>query len=844
MATLTATAAQPLTLDSLPIVDLTTLTQSELHSLSHCSPTAFDLHASDNLVIPSIDHSSFNESAGSHRQTFSRLSPNNHHSSHHHPLRHRLPGLLPSIKQPPSYPSHHDPEALENRSIISSLKVSLKSHPEFQHLDFSSPPSSPRDAVVSYGMRDTLVSFEIRDAMISLGKRKRGRKPNAQSEYSGEERETGLEIVNKNGIAVDLEVLGGMDDPYGEELKRRTEGMVGNEEALLGFMRDLGGQWCSRRRKRRIVDASVLGDALPVGWKLLLGLKRREGRASVYCRRYMSPGGRQFLSCKEVSAYLQSYFGGLHDAPLTMDKGGDIDQQVHQIASENGGTAQKEDYQRWSAEHEKEISLLGMDNLEEVRIDDLFECHKCNTTFDEKDAYLQHLLSFHQRSTRKYRLGSAVGDGVILRDGKFECQFCHKVFDERRRYNGHVGIHVRNYVRGIEDSPGLLNLPRRTEVATKQDLPVRTSRMDALIEIAQNSILETTTTTTMPTYELGDGSSSYKLNAVSNAEIPAYTSDHEMNSDTPSSDSGTEDDMTIRTLNEDLCQRDSDPMATGDKTEKIGEASNIVNVNSLVDATISASMDEQNGSISDTFVQKDNLSFYVNQLDKSCSELQRRSECKLLLLSTGQVVCDVENNVNLVGACKKEHTKPEEVDNNKIAELVIGFGNSCVSAKDVALETVDQTSRENVVRSEVSKSSMSLLESQNGTLASNAISVKGVDGLCGSSIDQKHDNVTELDELRMDDIEQVKFSFGCVQETPSVPEVPIELANNQDTGGACGSSVKFESEVLLNMADKHQLTTVCVWCGTEFNQEAVDSEIQSDSVGYMCPTCKGKFIGI
>ena len=50
---------------------------------------------------------------------------------------------------------------------------------------------------------------------------------------------------------------------------------------------------------------------------------------------FSSPGGRQFLSCKEVSAYLQSYFGGLHDAPLTMDKGGDIALQGHQLASEN-----------------------------------------------------------------------------------------------------------------------------------------------------------------------------------------------------------------------------------------------------------------------------------------------------------------------------------------------------------------------------------------------------------------------------------------------------------------------------------------------------------------------------
>lgn len=101
-----------------------------------------------------------------------------------------------------------------------------------------------------------------------------------------EEKENGLEIVNKNGVVVNVLDLANLNDPYGDEIKRRTEGL-GSEEELLAFLTDLGGQWCSRRRKRKIVDACVIGDMLPVGWKLLLGLKRREGRASVYVRRYI-----------------------------------------------------------------------------------------------------------------------------------------------------------------------------------------------------------------------------------------------------------------------------------------------------------------------------------------------------------------------------------------------------------------------------------------------------------------------------------------------------------------------------------------------------------------------------
>ncbi|XP_039035340.1 uncharacterized protein LOC120171755 isoform X2 [Hibiscus syriacus] len=830
MATLAAD--QSLTLDSLSTVDLTTLSQSELLALSLCSPTAFDLHRSDNLVIPAIDRSSFNESAGSRRQTFSRPSPNNHHSSHHHPLRHRIPGLLPAPKPASPLPPHHDPEAQENRSIISSLKVSLKSHPEFQHLDFTTPPSSPKDANVSYGMRDALVNFEIKDAMISLGKRKRGRQLNVQAANSEEERERGLEIVNKNGVAVDLVALGGLEDPFGDELKRRTEGMAGNEEALLVFMRDLGGQWCSRRRRRKIVDASIFGDVLPVGWMLLLGLKRKEGRASVYCRRYISPGGRHFVSCKEVSSYLQSHFG-LHDAPLTMDNDSDIAHHVHQMASENEGAIQKEDDRRRFAQREKEVNLLGMDNLAEVQIHDLFECHKCNMKFDEKDAYLQHLLSFHQRTTRRYRLGSSVGDGVILRDGKFECQFCHKVFHERRRYNGHVGIHVRNFVRGIEDSPGLLTLPRRTEVATKQELPTRTSKMDALIEIAQNSILETSTSVTR--YKLNDESSPDKLNAVPNPDIPASTSDHEMISDSPSSDLETEDDMTDRTPDQDLSQQTSEPMVIDEKVKKIGEAINASNMDCLFGATVSDSVDVQNGHTSETLNRKDGLTVPAEEADRSCIEEHIGSESNLLVPETDQGVCDVENEVSLDDA---EHPKTEEVDNSTHSNLVIGSGNSCGSAKDVAAETTHQTSEENVLKAEVPESSMTLLLPVNVTSVSTPISNKVEDGLC--SMDESHGNVTEFDELKLIEKKQINLSFDGVHVYSSLPEIPVELANNPDIEGAYTSPIEIGSEV-LDMGGKPQLTTLCVWCGTEFNQEAVDSEIQSDSVGYMCPTCKSNF---
>ena len=94
----------------------------------------------------------------------------------------------------------------------------------------------------------------------------------------------------------------------------------------------------------------------------------------------------------------------------------------------------------------------------------------------------------------------------------------------------------------------------------------------------------------------------------------------------------------------------------------------------------------------------------------------------------------------------------------------------------------------------------------------------------------------------MEDIEQLKFSFGTGQEPVSLAEVPIDLENNTKVEGAYGASVQFESGVVADTAGAQELT-VCVWCGVEFIHEAVDTEMLSDSVGYMCPTCKARISG-
>lgn len=646
-------------------------------------------------------------------------------------------------------------------------------------------------------------------------------------------------MVNKNGSVVDIVGLGSMEDPYGEELRRRTEGMSANEEALLGFLRDLGGQWCSRRKKRKIVDADLLGDTLPVGWKLLLGLKRREGRASVYCRRYISPGGQHFVSCKEVSGYLQSYFG-LHDTNQSINPDGDDMLQDYRVATDSH--ADMENDQRQSNQQDKEVTLLGIDNLAEVQVRDLFECHKCEMTFDEKDTYLQHLLSFHQRTTRRYRLGSSVGDGVIIKDGKFECQFCHKAFHERRRYNGHVGIHVRNYVRGIEEPHGRLTLQKRTESAIRDEFPTRISKMDALIEIAQNSILETSTTG--PNNEPAGGSAPNKLNVVSNSELLASFSDHELTSDTSFTEPEIDDGKIDANMDEVSNQQSIESMVTTETMEKIDDAGCLmdVKVEACVDTGTAIPADEQNGCKSETSDGKDGLAFIADEIGKSGIEQESGSESHSLAPSINQNGCPVESNVNLGCPNTIEHGEPDEINNHKNIRVDACSGSNNVGpADEKPPAAVVENSKENILQYRVSETSASLLELSHGFPTTNAVSNKGEDEAYRA--EQRHPNVTGFDDLRLYEIENMKFSFGTGQESGPLPEVRIQMSSTARMDGSYGSSTQLESEVLLNSSGRHYFTTLCVWCGMEFSHEAVDSEMQPDSVGYMCPTCKAKISG-
>lgn len=269
----TTTTAGAFHLDALPLIDLRFLSQSELHALSLTSSHSSDLRRCDDVVIPKIDRSIFNESAGSRKQTYSRLR-----------LAHRKPDTDAAIPRRPRFSPHFNHKAAlepvdeENSVIIGLLKGLFATETHADNL-------IPVQVEYRESSNDILQNIPI-DVVADIGlKRKRGR-PKRDKTIAVYQNGADVDIINKSGAVVDVAALANEEDPFGPELRRRTEGLS-SEEDLLRFLTGLNGQWGSRRKKRKIVEASDFGDVLPKGWKLLLSMKRKEGRVWLFCRRYI-----------------------------------------------------------------------------------------------------------------------------------------------------------------------------------------------------------------------------------------------------------------------------------------------------------------------------------------------------------------------------------------------------------------------------------------------------------------------------------------------------------------------------------------------------------------------------
>ncbi|KAH0868632.1 hypothetical protein HID58_075654 [Brassica napus] len=299
-----------LSAESLPLIDTRVLSQSELRALSHCSslsPSSSSSLASaggDDDLTPKIDRSVFNESAGSRKQTFLRLRLARH----------------PPPPRPPSPQRQRDDSSREEvasllRSLFSVDSAQTKAEGD-EREDEKSKGISGDETRKRPGLpRKILNPSDLGISMeLNPGKRKRGRPPKNRDgfnqpvleDFKIEDKEESVNLENREGTMVDLAALSCVaEDPYGEELRRMTMGLVTMEE-LLGFLEEMSGEWVNAGKKKKVVKACDYGGYFPRGWKLMLCIKKKGSSLWLACQSYISPEGHEFATCKEVSTYLQA----------------------------------------------------------------------------------------------------------------------------------------------------------------------------------------------------------------------------------------------------------------------------------------------------------------------------------------------------------------------------------------------------------------------------------------------------------------------------------------------------------------------------------------------------------
>ncbi|XP_022768343.1 uncharacterized protein LOC111312396 [Durio zibethinus] len=485
-------------LESIPVVNLRLLSQPELVSLSLCSSSTSPSNAETELFTPKIDRSVFNESAGSRKQTFSRLRLAAPRSYLHH--QHSSPSFKPF----PSRPLHLNLEPLdeESASILPLLKslfniddsltantdhnepyddkdlvpVQIEyrnGNPSLQNIPVGIVSSSVRKRKRGRPRRDEKDNWLIESESLGIeeyketaifdgvnetanagnisscseGKRRRGRprREDSRSRVIGNEEKKVESEIERVAVG-NVEVILGIE----EELRRRTESL-GTEAELLEFMGGLEGEWASKSQKKRIIDAGSFGNVLPKGWKLMLFVKRRAGHFWLACSRYISPNGQQFVSCKEVSSYLFS-FGGIKDSSLETlsHTDGGIGLGVKPTSGNLSITCR-------SSGHERRAPIIRMGSPREVQRAETIKCHKCIMTFNQQDDFICHLLSSHQGAAKSSGHGTSATEEVIIKNGKYECQFCRELFEESNCYSSHLGIHMKNNLKKVEGSVGEQN---------------------------------------------------------------------------------------------------------------------------------------------------------------------------------------------------------------------------------------------------------------------------------------------------------------------------------------------------------------------------------------------------
>lgn len=296
---------------AIPAIDLRFLSQEDLNCLATLSDE-LRLLRRDDVVVPKIDRSVFNESAGSRRQTYSRLrlAQRKDEAVAVRGGRRRT-GLLTVSRHPAG--SVDNSGSRDNDLIVSLLRdLFSKENPasSASKNGFQPRVSSP---VEGMGARSIGTVGLLED--LSSRPRKRRKKDDARRKMQGslsqgvrgERLDNGVSSSSagaQNGVLNVLPLAS--EDIFVAELNRRTAGLV-SEADVIGFLDGLPGRWASRRKKKKFVEAGDVGEGLPKGWKILVGIRRKHGRVYVDCRKYIRFYIFEiilFLFCSEIILFL------------------------------------------------------------------------------------------------------------------------------------------------------------------------------------------------------------------------------------------------------------------------------------------------------------------------------------------------------------------------------------------------------------------------------------------------------------------------------------------------------------------------------------------------------------
>lgn len=189
-----------------------------------------------------------------------------------------------------------------------------------------------------------------------------------------------------------------------------------------------------------------------------------------------------------------------------------------------------------------------------------------------------------------------------------------------------------------------------------------------------------------------------------------------------------------------------------------------------------------------------------------------------------------------------EHPESDDMKKDGNNQQAVCPGYSLTKANnDLESETMEFILQQNAIRDGLAGFSEPMVQSFHNSTGILSGSSKDNDEV--SAIGQNLDNGTGFEELRLDEIDHFEYSFDGGHESSSLPATSIGLGNDARMKEAF-ASVGFDSGgIILNMEELNQLSTVCVWCRVEFKLEAYDTEAHSDSIGFMCPDCKAKISG-